>query len=154
MPLWKGKGERGRRGGPSVLGSPLVLDRPEGEGPHSDDSFNTPPSVGPSSPSQPSSTVVESDKENVPSYGIGFDPKKIVLIPVDDTPPENVVPLPIRKPVLNLSGLEQLITVRGQRAVRSAGRPKSAFHPYPRRCLCPIGVRSSSHRGSGPCCSD
>ena len=148
------KGKEVETGGPSVLGSPLVLDRPEDEGHLSDDSFNTPPSVGPSSSSQPSSTVVESDKENVPSFGIGFDPKKLVLIPVEDTPPENIVPLPIREPVLNISGLEQLVAVRGQRAVRSAGRPKSAFHPYPRPCLCPIGVRSSSHRRSERCCSD
>ena len=52
--------------------------------------------------------------ENVPSYGIGYDLKKIVLILVDDTSPENAVPLPIREPTLNISGLEQLIAVRGQ----------------------------------------
>jgi len=150
----KGKGKEVDVEGPSVLGSPLILDRPEDKGHHGDNSFSTPPSAGSSLSSQPSLTVVESDKKNIPSYGIGYNPKKIMLIPVDDTPPENAVPLPIREPTLNISGLEQLITVRGQRAVRSAGCPKSTFHPYPRPCLCPIGVRSSSHRRSGPCCSD
>jgi len=141
----KGKGKKVNVEVPSVLGSPLILDCPEDKGHHSDDSFRMPPSAGSSLSSQPFLTVVESDKENVPSYSIRYDPKKIVLISVDDTPPENAVPLPIHKPTLNISGLEQLIVVRGQQAIRSAGCPKSTFHPYPCPCLCPIGVRSSSH---------
>jgi len=36
----KGKGKGVQVGGPSVLGSPLILDRPEDEGHHSDASFS------------------------------------------------------------------------------------------------------------------
>ena len=133
----------------SVLGSPLVLDRPLTEEVNSDDSYHTPPVVS-SSPPSSSSPSHESDKENVSFSDIGFDPAKVILVPIEDAPPENAVALPVREPTLNLSGLDRLIAVRGQRAYRSSGRPKSLFHPY----LCPIGARSSTHRRSDPCVSD
>jgi len=110
----KGKGKEVDEESPSVLSSPLILDCSDEEGHTSDNSYHTPPLAGSSIASQLSSSVVESDKENVPTFGIGYDPKKIILVLVDDAPPKNVVPLPIREPSLNISGLEQLIAVCGQ----------------------------------------
>ena len=132
----------------SVLGSPLVLDRPSEEDVISDDSYHTPPVASSSQPSS-SSLVYDSDKENVSSFGPGWE-SKIVLVPIGDASPENAVAIPVRKPTLNLSGLDCLIVVHGQRAVRSSGCPKSSFHPY----LCPIGVRSSTHHQSDACVPD
>ena len=126
----------------SLLGSPLFLDRSLEEGIHSDDSYHTPPVASSSQPSS-SSPHQDSDKENMSSE---FD-MKTALVPIGDAPPENAVALFVREPALNIDGLERLVAVRGQRAFRSSGRPKSSFHPY----LCPIGVRSSTHRRSDPC---
>ena len=147
----KGKGKEVVEEVPSILGSPLILDRPMEEV-GSDDSYHTPPLAGSSAPSIPSS-VVESDKENFPAFGIGFDPRKVVLVPINEAPPENTIPIPVREPSIDLLGLDRLIAVRGQRAVRRAGRPKSSFHPY-LSCSCPIGERSTTHRRSQLCCRD
>ena len=110
----KGKGKEVDEESPSVLSSPLILDCSDEEGHTSNNSYHTSPLAGSSIASQLSSSVVESDKENVPAFGIGYDLKKIILVLVDDAPPKNVVPLPIREPSLNISGLEQLIAVCGQ----------------------------------------
>jgi len=126
----KGKGKVVGEEGPSVLSSPLVLDCSEEGDNTSNGSYHTPPLADSSIPSHPSPSIAESDKENAPAFSIGYDPRKITLVPIEGAPPENAIPLPICEPSLNISGLEQLIAVRGQRAVRSAGRPKSQFHPY------------------------
>jgi len=131
---------------PSLLGSPLVLDRPLEEDNNSDDSYHTPPIASSSIPSQ-SSLADESDKENVLSFGISYDPK-IILVPIGEAPPENTVAIPVRETTLNINGLECLIAVCGQHAVHTLGWPKSSFHPY----LCPIGVWSSTHCRSSACC--
>jgi len=143
----KGKGKEAEEM-VSLLGSPLVLDCSKEEDINSDDSYHTPPAASSSQPSS-SSPVYDSDKENVSSFGPGWE-LKVVLVPIGDAPPENAVAIPVREPTLNLSGLDCLIAVHGQRAVRSSGRPKSSFHPY----LCPIGVRSSTHRQSDACVLD
>jgi len=140
----KGKGKEVEKD-VSLLGSPLFLDRSLEEDINSDDSYHTPPVVSSSQPSL-SSPHQDSDKENMSSFDTKFD-TKTALVPIGDAPPENAVALLIREPTLNIDGLEHLVAVRGQRAFRSSGRPKSSFHPY----LCPIGVRSSSHRQSNPC---
>ena len=132
----------------SLLGSPLVLDRSLDEGVNSDNSFHTPPVASSSQPSS-SSPVYDSNKENVSSFGIGWE-SKIALVPIGDAPPKNAVAIPVCELTLNLSGLDCLIAVRGQCAVRSSGRSKSSFHPY----LCPIGVQSLTHCRSDPCVSD
>jgi len=140
----KGKGKEVEKD-ISLLGSPLFLDRSLEEVIHSDDSYHTPPVVSSSQPSS-SSSHQDSDKENMSSFDTEFD-MKTALVPIGDAPPENTIALFIREPALNIDGLERLVAVRGQRAFRSSGRPKSSFHPY----LCPIGVRSSTHRRSDPC---
>jgi len=143
----KGKGREVEEEVSPILGSPLVLDCSLEEGNTSDDSYHTPPFASLSVPPQ-SSPINKSDKENSPAFGIGYDPRT-VLVPIGDAPPENTIPIPICEPTLNLSGLERFIVVHGQQAICSLGRPKSSFHPY----LCPIGVRSSTHRQSSACCS-
>jgi len=140
----KGKGKEVEKD-VSLLGSPLVLDCSLEEDINSDDSYHTPPVVSSSQPSS-SSPYQDSDKENVSSFDIELD-TKIALVPIGDAPPENAVAIPVREPTLNISGLERLVAVHGQCAFRSSGCPKSSFHPY----LCPIGVRSSSHRRSDLC---
>jgi len=143
----KGKGKEITEVVPSLLGSPLVLDHPLEEDNNSDNSYHTPPIASLSIPSQ-SSPADESDKENTSSFGTGYD-LKIVLVPIGEAPPENTVAIPICEPTLNISGLECLIAVRGQRAVHTLGQPKSSFHLY----LCSIGMWSSTHHQSNPCCS-
>jgi len=59
----KGKGKEIAEVVPSLLGSPLVLDRPLEEDNNSDDSYHTPPIASSSIPSQ-SSPTNESNKEN------------------------------------------------------------------------------------------
>jgi len=140
----KGKGKEVEKD-VSLLGSPLVLDRSLEEDINSDDSYHTPPVVSSSQPSS-SSPYQDSDKENVLSLDIELD-TKTTLVPIRDAPPENAVAVLVHEPTLNIGGLEHLVAVRGQRAFRSSGRPKSSFHPY----LCPIGVRFSSHHRSDPC---
>jgi len=142
--LWQGKEMEVDEEGPSVLRSPLVLDHSEEGGNTSDDSYHTPPLAGSSIPSHPSSSLVKSDKDNVPVYGIGYDPK-ITLVPIGEAPLENVIPIPIGELSLNISGLDRLIAVCGQQAVHTAGCPKSTFHPYDHSCHCPIGTWSSTH---------
>ena len=131
----KGKGKEIEKD-VSLLGSPLVLDHSLEEDINSDDSYHTPLVVSSSQPSS-SSLYQDSDKENASSFDIELD-TKIALVPIGDAPPENAVAIPVREPTLNISGLERLVAVRGQRAFHSSGHPKSSFHPY----LCPIGVRS------------
>ena len=132
----------------SLLGSPLVLDRRVEEDNASDDSYHTPPLAGSSVPSIPSSLVEDSDRENLPNPGIGYI-SHIPLSDITDGLVENVEPIPVPAPVLDRTGIDRLLAVRGQRAVRTLGRPKS-YHPYPR--CCPIGRNSSTHR-AGSCCS-
>jgi len=109
----KGKGKEVEEEVPSILGSPLVLDCPLEEGNTSDDSYHTPPFASSSGPSQ-LSPLHKSDKENSPIFSIRHDPR-IALVLIGEAPPENTIPVPIRKPILNLSGLEHLIAVCGPR---------------------------------------
>jgi len=78
---WCGKGKKKEAEEEvPLLGSPLVFDRPLDEDINSDDSYHTPP-VASSSQLSSSSPYQDSDKENVSSFGIGYDPKN-VLVPI------------------------------------------------------------------------
>ena len=108
-----------------ILGSPLVLNR---DTLGSDDSYHTPPGT--------LSPVPGSDKENVNSSA--------TLVEIKDD--ENEVAMPLPPPALNFVGIQRLVTVRGQRAVRTLG-PLRSYHPY--ACCCAIGDRDSTHRHWG-----
>jgi len=110
-----------------VLGSPLVLSC---DTLGSDDSYHTPPGT--------SSPVQGSDKENVDSSA--------TLVEIKDD--ENEVAIPVVPPPLNFAGIHHLVAVRGQRAARTLGPPRS-FHPY--ACCCAIGDRDSTHRPGDLC---
>jgi len=127
-----------------VLGSPLELGPEVPEDSSSDTSYHTPPIASSSAPSS-ASPIVESNKENVM---VLYDYRQ-PLVEIVDCPIENIVPLPVQEPCLDFAGISRLIVVRGQRATRSQGRPKSSFHPY--ASCCRIGRRSSSHRSSDLC---
>ena len=131
----------------SLLGSPLVLDRRSEEDNASNDSYHTPPLAGSSVLSIPSSIVEDSKQENLPNAGVGY----ISCVPLSDISNglvENFEPIPVPAPVLDRAGIDRLVTVRGQRAVCTLGRPKS-YHPYPRCCT--IGRHSSTHRAGSYC---
>ena len=132
----------------SLVGSPLVLGCQVDEGNASDDSYHTPPLASSSVPSIPSSIMEDSDQENLSNVGIGYIPR-VPLSDITDGLLENSEPIPVPAPMLDRAGIDRLIVVRGQRAVRTLGRPKS-YHPYPRCCA--IGRQSSTHR-AGSCCS-
>ena len=122
----------------SFMDSPLIRGARVDE--DSDGSFHTPSYAGASLPSHSSSSVVESDKENKEPSG---------LVEIVEDPMENVIPIPVPVPTLNIAELNKLIAVRGQRAYRSAGPPKRKFHPYSHCCA--LGGRSSTHRKGSRC---
>src|SRR5258708_38495267 len=110
--------------------------------PVSDDSYFTPPATG---------SPVTSDKENIdsqqiPGLGCCSSTERARLVEITDVPVENMDPIPIPEPVpeLDMASLNRLIAVRGQRAVRSGGPPKSSFHPYP--LVARIASRAASNR--------
>jgi len=110
-----------------ILGSPLVLNR---DTLGSNDSYHTPPGT--------SSSAQGSNKENVESSA--------VLVEIKDD--ENKITIPVVPPPLNFASIHHLVAVRGQRAVRTSGPPRS-FHPYARCCA--IGDRDSTHRPGNLC---
>jgi len=132
----------------SLLGSPLVLDRWVEEDNASDDLYHMPPLAGSSIPSMPSSIVEDSDQENFPNAGVGYI-SRLPLSNITDGLLENSEPIPVPMPMLDRAGIDRLVAVHGQHAVRTLGHPKS-YHPYPR--CCPIGHHSSTHC-AGSCCS-
>jgi len=132
----------------SLVGSPLEFGHQVDEGNVSDDSYHTPPLAGSSVPSIPSLIVEDSEQKNSSNVGIGYIPC-VPLSDITDGLVENSGPIPVPAPVLDRAGINRLIAVRGQRAVRTLGRLKS-YHPYPRCCA--IGCQSSTHR-AGSCCS-
>jgi len=127
-----------------VLGSPLELGPEVLEDSGSDTSYHTPLIASSSAPSS-ASPIVESNQENVM---VLYDSRQ-PLVEIVDRPIKNIVPLPVREPCLDFAGISRLIAVRGQRATRSQGRPKSSFHPY--ASCCRIGRHSSSHRSGDLC---
>jgi len=134
----KGKAREPLQDMSPVLGSPLDLGREIPEETDRDNSFFTPPIASSSVPLS-SSSIVVSNKENVMVLYNSCKP----LVEIVDRPIENIVPLPVREPCLDFAGISWLIAVRGQRAIRSQGRPKLSFHPY--ASCCRVGQRSSSH---------
>jgi len=127
-----------------LLGSPLELGPEVPEDSGSDMSYHTPPITSSSAPSS-TSPIVESNKENVMALYDSRQP----LVEIVDCPIENIEPLPVQEPCLDFVGISRLIAVRGQRATRSQGRPKSSFHPY--ASCCRIGRHSSSHQSGDLC---
>ena len=103
----KGKGKAVEVSSPGVLGSPLVLDHPLVG---SDESYRTPPIAS----SEASSSSSGSNKE------------------IKEEDMEEPIPLAI--PKLDSAGIKRLMAVRGQRARRTQGPPKSPYHPYARCC--------------------
>ena len=134
----KGKAREPLQDVSPVLGSPLDLGREIPEETDRDNSFFTPPIASSSVPLS-SSSIVVSNKENVMVLYNSCKP----LVEIVDRPIENIVPLPVREPCLDFAGISRLIAVRGQRAIRSQGRPKLSFHPY--TSCCRVGQCSSSH---------
>ena len=65
-----------------------------------------------------------------------YNSRDSALIEIHEEIVENHRPVPIPSPCLDTAGIAQLITVRGQRAIRTLGRPKLTFHPY---ACCSIG---------------
>jgi len=128
----KGKGKAVEISSPGVLGSPLVLDRPLVS---SDESYRTPPIAS----SEASSSSSGSNKENV-----------VVESPLREIKEEDMEEqLPVSVSKLDSAGIKRLMAVRGQRAHRTQGPPKSPYHPY--ACCCAIGDRVPSHRPSSLC---
>jgi len=127
-----------------LLGSPLELGPEVPKDSGSNTSYHTPPITSSSIPSS-ASPIVESNKENVM---VLYDSRQ-PLVEIIDRPIENIVPLLVQEPCLDFAGISRLIAVRGQRATRSQGHPKSSFHPY--ASCCRIGQHSSSHRSGDLC---
>jgi len=128
----KGKGKAVEISSPGVLGSPLVLDRPLAG---SDESYRTPPITS----SEVSSSSSGSNKENVVVESLLKEIKE------EDMEEPRQVPVP----KLDSAGIKCLMAVRGQRARRTQGPPKSPYHPY--ACCCAIGDRVPSHQPSSLC---
>ena len=128
----KGKGKAVEVSSPGILGSPLVLDRPLAG---SDKSYRTPPIAS----SEASSSSSGSNKENVVVDSLLQEIKE----------EEMEEPLQLPTPRLDVAGIKRLMAVRGQRAVRSQGAPKSSFHPHARCCA--IGDRVPTHRPGSLC---
>jgi len=156
---------------PGILGSPIdLVNSSDGDGEESSDSYHTPPGGRPI-PSTALTLVHAYSDISEERPGIGY---QRLESSDEDAPVENEVPIPIWIPgeSAEQSGLNQLLAVRGQRAFRSKGPPKSCYSPYPRvlqpieigrSCLgpcrrCKIGDRgsslSSSGRGSSSSSSD
>ena len=127
----KGKGCDVEEGRVLLLDSPIALGRDIDEGSSSDDSYRTPPLAGSSIP--PVSSSSNSSEEQAL---ILYDSWDSALIEIHEEIVENYRPVPIPSPCLDKAGIARLIAVRGQRAIRTLGRPKSTFHPY---TCCSIG---------------
>jgi hypothetical protein len=139
----KGKGREALREISPVLDSPFILGSPLPEARSSNESFHS------SSGFESSTNVPSSSSSTKENDLVIYDSATSRLVEIVEDPVENVDPIPVPPPVLDVEGMRRLITVRGQRAVRSAGRPKSSFHPYARCCA--IGDRSSTHRAGSLC---
>ena len=139
----KGKGRDVEEGRVSLLDSPITLGRDINEGSSSDDSYHTPPMAGSSIP--PVSSFSSSSEEQAL---ILYDSRDSTLIKIHEEIVENYRPVPIPSPCLDTAGIARLIAVRGQRAVRTLGRPKSTFHPY---ACCSIGEQCSTHQPGRLC---
>ena len=126
-----------------VLGSPIVLGTDLDTGESSDESFKSSSAID-SSTMVPSSS--SSTKEN---ELVLYDSASSRLVEIVEDPMENSDPIPVPAPRLDVEGIDRLFAVRGQRAIRSSGPPKSSFHPY-RRC-CALEPRSSTHGIGYPC---
>ena len=127
----KGKGRNVAEERVSLLDSPITLGRDIEEGSSSDDSYRTPPLAGSSIP--PNSSSSGSSEEQAL---VLYDSRDSVLIEIHEEIVANHRPVPIPSPCLDMAGIARLIAVRGQRAVRTLGRPKLTFHPY---VCCSIG---------------
>ena len=138
----KGKGRDVEEGRVLLLDSPITLGRDIDEGSSSDDSYRT-PLAGSSIP--PVSSSSGSSEEQAL---ILYDSRDFALIEIHKEIVESHRPVPIPSPCLDTAGIARLIAVRGQRAVRTLGRPKSTFHPY---ACCSIGERCSTHRPGRLC---
>ena len=128
----KGKGKAVEVPSSSILGSPLVLDRPLVG---SDESYCIPPIAS----SEASSSSSGSNKENVVVESL--------LKEIKEEDMEE--PLHVPAPKLDLAGIKRLMAVRGQWARRTQGPPKSSYHPYARCCA--IGDRVPSHQPGSLC---
>lgn len=111
----------------SLLGSSLVLGRQAEEDNTSDNSYHTPPLVSSSIPSALLSSITNSDKENSVNPGVGYISQS-PLVETTQGPLENVDPIPIPAPVLDVDRINCLFTVCGQRAVCTLGCLKT-YHP-------------------------
>jgi len=91
-------------------------------------------------------TMAMSSKSSLPLSSNGelviYDSDQSHLIEIEEDPKENVTPIPVPEPVLDVDTLRERFVVCRQRAVRSAGPPKSSYHPYSHCCA--TGYRSSS----------
>ena len=134
----KGKGRDVEEGRVLLLDSPIALGRDINEGSSSDDSYRTPPLAGSSIPLV-SSSLNSSEEQAL----ILYDSRDSALIEIHKEIVENYRPVPIPSPCLDTAGIARLIAVRGQRAVRTLGCPKSTFHPY---ACCSIGEQCSTHQ--------
>ena len=139
----KGKGRNVAEERVSFLDSPITLGRDIEEGSSSDDSYRTPPVAGSSIP--PTSSSSGSSEEQAL---VLYDSRDSALVEIHEEIVANHHPVPIPSPCLDTAGIARLIAVRGRRAVRTLGRPKSSFHPY---ACCSIGERCSTHRPGRLC---
>ena len=139
----KGKGCNVEEERASLLESPITLGRDIDEGSSSEDSYRTPPLTGSSIP--PTSSSSGSSEEQAL---VLYDSRNSALIEIHEEIVANHCLVPIPSPCLDTAGIAHLIVVRGQRAVRTLGRPKSTFHPY---VCCSIGERCSTHRPGRLC---
>ena len=129
--------------GLSLLDSPITLGQGIDEESSSEDSYRTPLMAG--SSTLPVSSSPSSIGEHALVLYDSRDPRKEKMENKLVTPQ---VPILVPSPRLDTAGITRLIAVRGQRAVRTLGRPKSTFHPY---ACCSIGERCSTHRPSRLC---
>jgi len=138
----KGKGKEVLKvHGSPVLGGPIELVPATSGEESSGSSYVTPPMAGASalSPSDccdvPKLELIQEDKENnTPRPGIGYYLDEVVaeLGNRDEesfSPGNRAIVKAVKTNVL--AHRSDIIAVRGQRAVRTLGRPKSLFHPYP-----------------------
>ena len=157
-------GKENKRPTSPLLGSPIVLSGPLASSSEksfhssSDHATTTAVSSESSVPSSSNDELTIYDSDQLRLIEIDEDPKENEVVLYDSAtshlveivkdPVENMTPIPVPAPTIDLEGIRRL-TVRGQRAIRSAGHPKSTFHPYSRCCA--IGPRSSTHGIGYPC---
>ena len=97
-----------------------------------------------------SSTMVPSSSSSTKENElILYDSTSSHLVEIVEGPMENVDPIPVPAPHLDVDGINCLFAVHGQRAIQSLGPPKSTFHPY--RWCCAIEPHCSTHGIGYPC---